>query len=114
MGHATVQTEGSFRVPRNLIATLERQEIERVGQEMARTRGLTFQYSKAGEYVSGTLVGTTNLASGRFAMIDNGFEFSLVPWRPVLENQVGRHITGIVRGDGGIEWSLGRKLGLER
>jgi type IV secretory pathway VirD2 relaxase len=114
MGHATVQTEGSFRVPRNLIATLERQEIERVGHEMAKARGLTFQHTKAGEYVTGTLAGTTNLASGRFAMIDNGLEFSLVPWRPVLENHIGRHITGIVRGDGGIEWSLGRKLGLER
>jgi hypothetical protein len=28
----------------------------------------------------GKLAGSTQLASGRFAMIDNGLAFSLVPW----------------------------------
>jgi type IV secretory pathway VirD2 relaxase len=112
MGHATVQTDGSLVQPRNLVAALERQEVERVGQEMAKARGLSFQPAKAGEYVRGTLAGSTNLASGRYAMIDDGLGFSLVPWQPVLEQRVGRHIAGIMRGDGGIEWDLGRKLGL--
>jgi hypothetical protein len=112
MGHATVQTDGSFLLPRNLVATLEHQEVERVGQEMAKARGLTFQPAKAGEYVRGTLAGSTNLASGRYAMIDDGLGFSLVPWQPVLDQRIGRHIAGVMRGDGGIEWSFGRKLGL--
>jgi len=47
--------------------------------------------------VRGKLRGSTQLASGRFAMIDNGLGFSLVPWRPVLENKIGREITGVVR-----------------
>lgn len=38
-------------------------------------------------------------------------EFTLVPWRPVLERAVGRSVTGIVR-DGGIDWQLGRSRGL--
>jgi Protein of unknown function (DUF3363) len=70
MGHATVQTDGSFLLPRNLVATLERQEVERVGQEIAKARGLTFQPVKAGEYVRGTLAGSTNLASGQYAMVE--------------------------------------------
>jgi hypothetical protein len=45
-------------------------------------------------------------------MPDNGLELSLVPWQPVLDRRIGRNITGVMRGDGGIEWSLGRKLGL--
>jgi len=112
MGHATVQTDGSFLLPRNLVATLEHQEVERVGQEMAKARGLTYQPAKTGEYVRGTLAGSTNLASGRYAMIDDGLGFSLVPWQPVLDQRIGRHIAGVLRGDGGIEWDLGRKLGL--
>jgi hypothetical protein len=36
--------------------------------------------------VRGKLVGSTQLASGRFAMIDNGLGFSLVPWRPVARH----------------------------
>jgi Protein of unknown function (DUF3363) len=36
-----------------------------------------------------------------------------VPWLPLLEKHIGRHITGLRRDDGGIEWSFGRKRGLE-
>jgi type IV secretory pathway VirD2 relaxase len=111
MGHARRQPDGTFVLRRNLLATLERQEVERVGREMAGTRGLAFLPVRAGEYVSGKLVGSANLASGRFAMIDNGIEFSLVPWQDVLDRRIGQHIGGIAR-DGGIEWSFGRKRGL--
>jgi hypothetical protein len=34
---------------------------------------------KAGEHASGTLAGSASLASGRYAMIDDGLGFSLVP-----------------------------------
>ncbi|MDR6952367.1 hypothetical protein J2X65_001722 [Ancylobacter sp. 3268] len=61
--------------------------------------------------MSGRLTGSINLASGRFAMINDGLGFQLVPWQPVLERQIGRHISGVSR-DGGVEWSLGRKRGL--
>jgi len=44
-------------------------------------------------------------------MIDDGLGFSLVPWRSVLEPYVGRYISGVAMPGGGIEWSLGRKLG---
>jgi hypothetical protein len=86
--------------------------VTRVGKAMAAERGLTFTAAKTGEYVSGTLVGCTQLASGRFAMIDDGIGFQLVPWQPVLENRIGQHITGIMRSAGGIEWNFARKRGL--
>jgi hypothetical protein len=37
--------------------------------------------------------------------------FSLVPWRPVIENQIGRRVMGIMRG-GDASWQLGRVIGL--
>ena len=40
-------------------------------------------------------------------MIDDGIGFHLVPWQPVLDKRIGRHITGTVRDAGGIEWSFG-------
>jgi type IV secretory pathway VirD2 relaxase len=112
MGHAVRLEDGRIRVSRDFIANLERTEVTRVGKAMAAERGLTFTAAKTGEYVSGTLVGSTQLASGRFAMIDDGIGFQLVPWQPVLDKRIGQHITGIVRNAGGIEWGLGRKLGL--
>jgi type IV secretory pathway VirD2 relaxase len=118
MGYATQLPDGRIRAPKDLVATLERAEITRVGQAMAIARGLTFRPAQAGDYVSGTLVGSTALASGRFAMIeafsdDGGLGFSLVPWQPVLDKRIGQHITGAIRSDdSGIEWSFGRKRGL--
>jgi type IV secretory pathway VirD2 relaxase len=116
-GHAVRLEDGRIRVPKNFIANLERAEIARVGRAMAGERGLTFQQTKAGEYVGGKLVGSTQLASGRFAMIENltgdgGLGFSLVPWQPVLDKRIGQHISGIMRDGGGIDWGFGRKLGL--
>ena len=61
---------------------------------MAKARGLTFKPAEAGNYVTGTLIGATNLGSGKFAMIDDGLGFSLVPWQPVLEQRLGRQVTG--------------------
>ena len=69
MGYATRLPGGRIQGSKDLVATLERAEIARVGSEMAAARGLTFRPAQAGEYVSGKLVGSANLASGRFAMI---------------------------------------------
>jgi hypothetical protein len=73
---------------------------------------MNFHPTKSGWHVSGTLAGSTDLASGRYALIEDGLGFSLVPWQPVLDQRVGRHITGLMRDDGGIECHSGRKRGL--
>ena len=111
MGLATAK-DGNLRVPVQTVTALGRQEVDRVGQQMARDRGLTFVPSSAGEYVSGRLAGVASLVSGRFAMIENGLGFQLVPWHSLLEKRIGQHIAGLQRDDGGIEWTLGRNRGL--
>jgi hypothetical protein len=117
MGHASRLPDGGIRAPVDLLSRLERAEVTRVGRATAAERGLTFQPTKTGEFVSGMLIGSTQLASGRYAMIesfsgDRGLGFSLVPWQPVLDKRIGQQITGTIRDGGGIEWSLGRKRGL--
>jgi type IV secretory pathway VirD2 relaxase len=104
--------DGGVSAPKDLLSRLEQQEVARVGPEMARARGLTFKPAEVGNYVSGTLVGTANLRSGKFAMIDCSLGFSLVPWQPVLDRRLGRHVTGITMSDGGIDWTFGRSRGL--
>jgi type IV secretory pathway VirD2 relaxase len=111
MGHATAK-DGNIHISASTVATLQRQEVERVGQQMARERGLTYMPANASEYVSGRLAGIASLVSGPFAMIENGLGFQLVPWQPILEKRIGQYITGLQRDDGGIEWTLGRRRGL--
>ena len=70
---------GSIRAPKDLLERLERTEVERVGRQMAAERGLPYRQSQPGEDVSRSLKGSVNLASGRFAMLDDGIGFQLVP-----------------------------------
>lgn len=112
MGYVEDRGQGRFRAPSDLIEQLERAEIAGVGKALAAERGLGWQPSAPGEYVSGKLVGSTQLASGRFAMIDNGLGFQLVPWSDPLEKRLGQHISGIAMSGGGVDWSFGRSRGL--
>ena len=64
-----------------------------------------------GERVSGVFTGTTNLVSGKYAIIENAYEFTLVPWRPVMDDRLGRQISGVVR-DSGISWDFTRARGI--
>jgi hypothetical protein len=66
----------------------------------------------SGEQVTGTYRQRLTLASGRFAMIDDGLGFQLVPWSRELEKKFGQHVTGVAKDGGGIEWGLGRKRDL--
>ena len=112
MGYAEDRGHGQFRAPSDLIAQRERADISRVGKALAAERGLTWQPSAPGEYVSGKLVGQAQLASGRFAMIENGLGFQLVPWSDPLEKRLGQHISGVAMSGGGVDWSFGRSRGL--
>lgn len=97
---------------RNLIETLRRREVDAVADRLAKETGQPFKAAGNGEYVAGTYRQRMTLASGRFAMIDDGLGFQLVPWSPSLESQLGKHVSGVARGDGGVDWSFGRKRGL--
>lgn len=97
---------------RNLIDTLRRREVDAVAGQLAKETGQPFKPAESGEYVAGTYRQRLTLASGRFAMIDDGLGFQLVPWSPSLDKQLGRHVSGVARDGGGVDWDFGRKRGL--
>jgi hypothetical protein len=111
-GDAAPQPDGRIAYRRNLIATLQEREVARAGEELAAKKSLPFRAAADGETVTGTFTGTTQLSSGKFAIVEKSHEFTLVPWRPVIDRQLGREVSGIVRG-GSVSWQLGRQKGLE-
>ena len=78
---------------------------------IGRESGLDHRLLQNGDRVSGVYRRPIDLASGRFALIEDGKQFSLVPWRPVVERELGREVSGLVRA-GGVSWTLGRDRGI--
>lgn len=110
-GDAARQPNGSIAYRRNLLATLREREVARVGGELAATKGLPFRTAMDGETVTGKFTGTIQLSSGKFALVEQSHEFTMVPWRPVIDRQLGREVSGIVQG-GSVSWQLGWQRGL--
>ena len=97
---------------RDLINTLRRRELDEVASKLSVDTGLAHRPSTEGEHVSGVYRQRVTLSSGRFAMIDDGLGFQLVPWRPALEQRLGQQVTGTLTPGGGVCWSFQRKRGL--
>jgi hypothetical protein len=97
---------------RDLIDTLRQSELANASGHLASETGLPYRPSEPGNHVAGLYRQRVNLASGRFAMIDNGLGFELVPWKPALDQHLGRQVTGVMLPGGGVDWSMGRKRGL--
>ena len=102
-----------FLDPDRLAQSPRRRELSAVGARLSAETGLPYLQPATGEQVAGAYRQSLTLTSRRFATIDNGLGFQLVPWSPPLEKQLGRHVSGLVRDGGGIEWAMGRKRGIE-
>ncbi|HKY82818.1 relaxase/mobilization nuclease RlxS [Novosphingobium mathurense] len=104
------EEQGRIAIRTNLLATLRRRELARVAGQLSSELGLGYAEARNGERIEGLYRRPVELASGRYALIEKSREFTLVPWRPVLDRHIGKEVSGIVRGDA-ISWTIGRQRG---
>jgi len=96
---------------RDLLNTLRRRELDSAAAGLSAETGLAHHPSAVGEHVAGVYRRRVTLASGRFAMVDDGLGFQLVPWRPALEQRLGQQVSAVMT-TGGVHWDFARKKGL--
>ncbi|WP_186037694.1 relaxase/mobilization nuclease and DUF3363 domain-containing protein [Burkholderia gladioli] len=96
---------------RNLLATLRGRELAQVSKDIAAETGLEHRPVADGRRVAGIYRRSVMLASGRYAMLDDGVGFSLVPWKPVIESRLGQSLTATVQGSW-VSWHMGRHQGI--
>ncbi|WP_065754412.1 relaxase/mobilization nuclease domain-containing protein [Bradyrhizobium paxllaeri] len=97
---------------RDLLDTLRQRELDAATARLSAETGLPHRPCSEGEHVAGIYRRRLVLASGRFAMIDDGVGLQLVPWRPALERHLGREVSGVAIGGERVTWSFERKIGL--
>ena len=96
---------------RNLLATLRSRNVAHAAKDLAAETGLEHRPMADGQRVAGIYRRSIMLASGRYAMLDDGMGFRLVPWRPVIEQRLGMPISAQVH-DGRVSWQIRRQQGL--
>jgi len=123
--HAALRQRGTFLVEQglaqrhgdqwipapNLLATLRARELRSAAQAISDETGLNYREPANGESVTGVYRRSVILASGHFAMLDDGLGFVLVPWRPVVEEHLGHSAKATINGQG-VSWTLGWRRGL--
>jgi hypothetical protein len=85
--------------------------LARASETIAAETGLDRRMLEEGDRFEGVYRRRLDLVSGRFALIDNGKQFMLVPWRPVVERELGREVTGIMIAGRGVTWTTGHDRG---
>ncbi|CAM4004490.1 DUF3363 domain-containing protein [Bordetella tumulicola] len=95
---------------RNLLQTLRDRELAQTAATIMTETGLS--YKPVGEHgrAHGVYKRSLQLVSGRYALLNDGLGFSLVPWRPVVEQRLGQSISATIQA-GRVTWEFGRKLG---
>jgi type IV secretory pathway VirD2 relaxase len=94
----------------NLLAVLTRRELNRVAGQLSDELRLAYAEARPSERIEGVYRRPVELASGRYALIKKLREFTLVPWRPVLDRHLDQQVSGIIRGEG-IIWTIGHGRG---
>jgi len=107
------QRGGRAILARNLLRTLRNRDLQKAGQDIAAETGLEYRPAADGQRVSGVYRRSVMLASGRYAVLDDGVGFSLVPWQPAIGRRVGQQLTAAIR-SGRINWEFGKRPGLAR
>jgi hypothetical protein len=97
----------SFALKQTALASLQRRELLRIAAGLSDELGKEFAEARHGDWIEGSVARRVEGISGSYALIEKSREFTLVPWRPVLEKQIGQEAGGIMR-ETGISWQFGR------
>ncbi len=75
--------------------------------------GKPFTPSEPGTRIEGRFMKGVDMALGRFAVIERARDFTLAPWREVLESRRGQAVMGLMR-EAGVNWRFGKTRGPSR
>lgn len=103
--------DGRVRFAPHMLETLKARDLGAAAARIQSETGRPCRPAEEGETVSGVYRRRLDLASGRFALIDDGLGFSLAPWRAPLERSLGRKVDGLAGPGGDIDWRPPRTLG---
>ena len=109
-GLGTIDSASAFQPQPRMLEQLRQRNLRQASQLLSSKLGLTHEQAVEGERIEGTFSSSVNLASGKYAVIQKSKEFTLVPWRPEMEQFRGKALSGTASSQG-INWDWNMKRG---
>jgi hypothetical protein len=109
-GLGTVNSANTLQPKPRMLEQLRQRDLRQASQILSNELGLTHAQSVEGERIEGIFNRSVNLASGKYAVVEKSKEFTLVPWRPEMEQFRGKALSGTA-GSQGINWDWNVRRG---
>lgn len=95
----------------DILDRLQARDLNKAGERLSQELGKPYRAAPEQGRIKGTYRSAIDRPSGRFAIIEQSKEFTLVPWRDVLARQRGKAVSGLIR-NGGVSWRFGKTRGI--
>ncbi len=106
-----MKVEAGARLSAAQKSELLKRDLAQAGRSLSDEIGKPYSPAPDRGNVDGTYREPVSRVSGKFAVLERQRDFTIVPWRQVLEQRRGMAVSGVVRG-GRISWTLGRGIGM--
>ena len=101
---------GKEGVSEGTLKALETIDLDSAGKCLRGLIGKDYVAAPVKGHVSGTYRETITRPSGKYAVIVKSKEFTLVPWREAMDRNLGKSISGSLKGQT-ISWTLNKSRG---
>ena len=91
--------------------TLENMDLDAAGRTIAQKMGKPYAATTGSGRISGVYREAIQRPSGKYAIIEKSKEFTLVPWRKTMDRNLGKSISGVMKGQT-ISWTLTKGRGI--
>jgi len=95
------------------LENLQEIDLRDASGEFQKAFGKPYAQLGNDRHVDGIYRESIERPSGKFAVVERSRDFTLVPWRPVMERRLGQAISGKVSA-GGISWDVTKTRGVSR
>jgi len=100
----------SSGVTQNTLDALEKRDLYAAGKSLSGQLGKPYKAASRSGRISGTYREAIRRPSGKYAVIEKSKEFTLVPWRETMDRNLGKSISGVMKGQT-ISWTLTKARG---
>ena len=92
---------------------LKDMDLRDAAKKLSEENGKPYSVLGSARSIEGIYQKSIERPSGKFAVIERAKDFTLVPWRPVMDRNLGKSLSGRISA-GGISWDVTKQRGLSR